>query len=646
MGGAVPLKYNKRKIRKLNDKKILKKVKKNWVVVSVSSFALFGAASLTLMTNQVDAHADGTSNGQAATVVNQSTNVNSQSNSPAVTSDTNSLNNSQSSFISSESSVSTSAISSSVQSSSDTVINNSQSSNANNSLTGVSLSDAEAIIDQMASSAQSSIDSNAANYRAALAQGLSYRDSFSANSVSVYFNDVNGGQPLGGGASYAYVVNNTNPNNFQILNSATPNANGVNQLNNINNVTNPGITYVLNASIGPGKNSYGSPQVIVEIKGTNPTFLTPVSFVDANGNTITGTNGNPAIGMAILNSSNNALQKVTSYYNINGNNYVANIGSQLGMDSNFNYVVTLVPAAKPKPLNFYNTNGNLVGTGTVNINNDGTITNTYTLGNLPTKYYYVPNSANPSIAADANNNGQYAVTVNQQTATLNFVTPNNQILTDSNNNQLTGSVYLNSDGSTTINDTTSINGSGYHVAPNAKVVAKGNGTYSITVLKNARTSTVTFTSKGVPVVDNRGNTAIGQVNVNGNNVPQLVDYGNLANSNYHISPNGQLIKDANDDNFTMEVVLNRLSNFANATFVDSKGANHGQGTIIFDANNNPKLVDNGNLDINNYYVVNGQVNNINGQYQVLVNPYVVNNQYPLTFVDANGNSHGTGLVFI
>ena len=325
------MKYNKRKIRKLNDKKILKKVKKNWVVVSVSSFALFGAAGLTLMTTQVSANADETIKGQAAAVVDQSSDSSNQTKSPVLTSKTNTMSNSQSSSTTSSSSSSAlnsanSVSSNDVQSNLDTSNNNSQSSNSNNSLTGVSLSEAQAIIDQMASSAQSDIDSNAAVYRANLAQGLSYRDNFASTSQSVYFNDVNGNQPLGGGASQAFVANNTNPNNYQIISSATPNANGVNQLNNVNNVTNPGTTYVITANAPLNVSYLGTPQVTVEVKGTNPTFLTPVSFVDANGNTITGTDGNPAIGMAVLNSSNNALQKVTNYYNINGTNYVANVG--------------------------------------------------------------------------------------------------------------------------------------------------------------------------------------------------------------------------------------------------------------------------------------------------------------------------------
>lgn len=636
----------------------MKKVKKHWVVVSISSFALFGAASFTLMTNQVNALADDTDREQAA-VVHHSTYASHQISTGVSGSSTSATVNSIDALSTSESSSANVQSSATVKSISDTSADNSQSSNenrldtsssnvqssnSNNSLNGVGLSEAQSIIDQMASSAQSNIDSNAANYRSNLTQGLSYRDNFGTTPQTVYFNDANNLQQLGGGAFQGFMANNTNANNYQILNSSTPSANGVNQLNNPYNITSPGTTYVLTSNAALRQNYLGTPIVTVEIKGTNPTFLTPVVFYDANRNPITGTDGNRAIGMAVLNSSNNALQQVTSYYNLNGTNYVANVGSKLSMDSNYNYVVTLTPAAKPKPLNFYNTNGQLVGTGTVNINNDGSVTNTYTLGSLPTKYYYVPNSATPSISVDANNSGQYALIVNQQTATLKFVTPNNQILTDSNNNPLSGYVYLNADGTTTLGDTTSLNSSGYHVSTKTYAQANANGVYTIGVLKNARTSTVTFTNQGVTVVDANGNPYTGQVNVNGNNVAQLVDYGNLGNSNYHISPNGQLIKDQNDDNFTMEVLPNNIGKTLNATFVDRNGNAHGTGTIVFDNNNNPRLVDLGNLDYSNFHLANGNVINNNGQYQVLVNGNYITGTTKVDFIDSTGQAFGTGTV--
>ncbi|MCT6859648.1 MAG: KxYKxGKxW signal peptide domain-containing protein, partial [Apilactobacillus sp.] len=51
------MQYNKNEIQKTNDKKILRKVKKQWVVVSLSSFALLGATSLALMSHDVKASA-------------------------------------------------------------------------------------------------------------------------------------------------------------------------------------------------------------------------------------------------------------------------------------------------------------------------------------------------------------------------------------------------------------------------------------------------------------------------------------------------------------------------------------------------------------------------------------------------------------
>ncbi|TPR51072.1 hypothetical protein [Apilactobacillus micheneri] len=59
------MQYNKQQFNKVNDKKIMKKVKKQWVVVSVASLAVLGgfAVSGTLNMNQpssgVVAHASG-----------------------------------------------------------------------------------------------------------------------------------------------------------------------------------------------------------------------------------------------------------------------------------------------------------------------------------------------------------------------------------------------------------------------------------------------------------------------------------------------------------------------------------------------------------------------------------------------------------
>ncbi|GAT90337.1 DUF5776 domain-containing protein [Apilactobacillus kunkeei] len=54
------MQYNKNEFQKTNDKKILRKVKKQWVVVSLASFAFLGGTSLALMSQGVSAHADDT----------------------------------------------------------------------------------------------------------------------------------------------------------------------------------------------------------------------------------------------------------------------------------------------------------------------------------------------------------------------------------------------------------------------------------------------------------------------------------------------------------------------------------------------------------------------------------------------------------
>lgn len=44
--------YNHRQFRKNSDKKIMRKVKKNWIVLSVASFALIGASAV-IESNQI-----------------------------------------------------------------------------------------------------------------------------------------------------------------------------------------------------------------------------------------------------------------------------------------------------------------------------------------------------------------------------------------------------------------------------------------------------------------------------------------------------------------------------------------------------------------------------------------------------------------
>ncbi|WKN29438.1 DUF5776 domain-containing protein [Apilactobacillus kunkeei] len=55
------MQYNKNKFNKVNDKKVMKKVKKQWVVVSVATLAILGASAYSMISTQpVVAHADAT----------------------------------------------------------------------------------------------------------------------------------------------------------------------------------------------------------------------------------------------------------------------------------------------------------------------------------------------------------------------------------------------------------------------------------------------------------------------------------------------------------------------------------------------------------------------------------------------------------
>ncbi|WP_054607871.1 DUF5776 domain-containing protein [Apilactobacillus kunkeei] len=66
------MQYNKNKFNKVNDKKVMKKVKKQWVVVSVATLALFGASAYGMTsTSSVVAHADGTTTGSSETTTQQ-----------------------------------------------------------------------------------------------------------------------------------------------------------------------------------------------------------------------------------------------------------------------------------------------------------------------------------------------------------------------------------------------------------------------------------------------------------------------------------------------------------------------------------------------------------------------------------------------
>ncbi|KOY75537.1 hypothetical protein RZ70_08990 [Apilactobacillus kunkeei] len=67
------MQYNKNKFNKVNDKKVMKKVKKQWVVVSVATLALLGASAYGMTsTSSVVAHAaDGTTQQQGGTTEKQ-----------------------------------------------------------------------------------------------------------------------------------------------------------------------------------------------------------------------------------------------------------------------------------------------------------------------------------------------------------------------------------------------------------------------------------------------------------------------------------------------------------------------------------------------------------------------------------------------
>ncbi|WP_133241672.1 KxYKxGKxW signal peptide domain-containing protein, partial [Apilactobacillus micheneri] len=53
------MQYNKRNIKKVNDKKLMRKVKKQWVVLSVSAFAFLGVSAFSMLNpSDVNVYAD------------------------------------------------------------------------------------------------------------------------------------------------------------------------------------------------------------------------------------------------------------------------------------------------------------------------------------------------------------------------------------------------------------------------------------------------------------------------------------------------------------------------------------------------------------------------------------------------------------
>ncbi|MCK8607124.1 KxYKxGKxW signal peptide domain-containing protein [Apilactobacillus ozensis] len=52
------MRFNKNEFKKVNDKKVLKKVKKQWVTVSIATLAFLGGSALYTSTSSVKASAD------------------------------------------------------------------------------------------------------------------------------------------------------------------------------------------------------------------------------------------------------------------------------------------------------------------------------------------------------------------------------------------------------------------------------------------------------------------------------------------------------------------------------------------------------------------------------------------------------------
>ncbi|AYF93002.1 DUF5776 domain-containing protein [Apilactobacillus bombintestini] len=164
-------------------------------------------------------------------------------------------------------------------------------------------------------------------------------------------------------------------------------------------------------------------------------------------------------------------------------------------------------------------------------------------------------------------------------------------------------------------------------------------------VNDVKTVPVSFTSQGKAVLDsnNQPYTGLAVIDKNGN--PRLVDEGNLESSNYHISDNAKLIMDGNHA-YTMEVLSNNVGKTLSAMFVDREGKLHGKGTIVLDKEGKSKLVDNGDLDTQAYHVVDGNVINNHGEYQVLVDANVLNVIKSITFMDAQNKRLATGKVVV
>lgn len=128
-----------------------------------------------------------------------------------------------------------------------------------------------------------------------------------------------------------------------------------------------------------------------------------------------------------------------------------------------------------------------------------------------------------------------------------------------------------------------------------------------------------------------------------NNNPKIASVGTFDSNNYYMA-NGSVI----NNNGQYQVVVNpySISKTLPVYFVDNNNVSHGQGSIVIDANNNPRLVNNGTFDSNNYYMTTGKIINNNGQYQINVTPTVNVVYYPIQFLDSisGKNVNGQGQV--
>ncbi|MFY1049950.1 mucin-binding protein, partial [Apilactobacillus sp. 1-1-2] len=89
--------YNHKQFRKNSDKKIMRKVKKNWIVLSIASFALIGAATVIESNSNVAFASETQTSSSASSISNSTSDTDSSNSSNNSTSDTDSSNSSNNS---------------------------------------------------------------------------------------------------------------------------------------------------------------------------------------------------------------------------------------------------------------------------------------------------------------------------------------------------------------------------------------------------------------------------------------------------------------------------------------------------------------------------------------------------------------------